>query len=111
VTLGQNVYQHNVFITDNDQEARQHPGHEPDLTRKFLIRNGYHGDSQLVMSRFARIVDDAHKHEIILFYAENVKDYTAKVAAHLAAEGPGEDQKKIKEHVEANSMLAFTVTD
>lgn len=111
VTLGQHVYQHNVFITDNEQEAREHPGHEPDVTNKFLRENGYGWDSQLVMSRFARIVDDAKEHEIILFYAENLKDYTNRNAADLAKDAAGEDQKRTKELVNSNSMRAFKVID
>jgi hypothetical protein len=64
-TLAGDAYQHNVWIYDNDQSAQEKPGNESDLTRKFLRDKGYEWESQLVMSRFARIVDESRKHEII----------------------------------------------
>jgi hypothetical protein len=43
VTLGTHAYQANVFIADHEREIREHPGHEPDVTQKFLHRKGSTG--------------------------------------------------------------------
>jgi hypothetical protein len=112
ITLGNHAYQHNVFVADDEREIREHPGHEPDVTQKFLRGKGYDWDTQLVMSRFARIVDDAKKNEIIFFYTENLSAYTTKSANDLDSGGANEELKqKIKREVDANSMRAFKVID
>src|ERR1700730_8419423 len=108
-TLAGDVYQHNVWIYDNDQSARENPGNESDLTRKFIRDKGYEWESQLVMSRFARIVDESRKDEIIFFYFENLKHYTAKRVSDFPEEGESSEQKAILDAVDANSRTAFTV--
>jgi hypothetical protein len=97
------------FIYDNDQSAREKPGNESDLTRQFFRDKGYEWESQLVMSRFARIVDDSRKHEIIFFYYENLKNYTTKRAADFPEEGKTAEQKLILDAVDADSRAAFTI--
>ncbi len=110
-TLGGHEYQHNVFIADNEQEIREHPGHEPDVTQKFLRSKGYQLDSQVVMSRFARIVGENKKNEIIFFYTENLNAYSNLSAAELDDSAHQELKKTIKQKVEANSKEAFKVVD
>lgn len=112
VAFGAHEYQHNVFLADNEKEIREHPGHEPDVTQKFLRSKGYELDSQQVMSRFARIVGESKKNEIIFFYAENLSAYTKLSATTLDEDGSQQDLKKtIKEKVDSNSKLAFKVID
>ncbi len=112
VTLGAHEYQHNVFIADNENEIREHPGHETDVTQKFLRSKGYELDSQIVMSRFARIVGESKKNEIIFFYTENLSAYTKLSAASFDDDGAHQDlKKKIKEKVDGNSRQAFKVVD
>ena len=112
VALGNHAYQHNVFIAGNEREIREHPGHEPDVTQKFLHGKGYDWDTQLVMSRFARVVDEAKKNEIIFFYTENLSAHTTKSADDLDSGDANQELKqKIKRAVDANSMRAFKVVD
>ena len=108
-TFAGDVYQHNVWIYDNDQSAQGNPGNESDLTRKFMREKGYEWESQLVMSRFARIVDEPRKNEIIFFYFENLKHYTTKRVSDFPDEGESAEQKVILAAVDANSRAAFTV--
>lgn len=110
VTIAGDVYQHNVWIYDNDQSAREDPGNESDLTRKFIRDKGYEWEPQLIMSRFARIVDESRKNEIIFFYFENLKGYTAKRVADFPEEGvKSSEQNVILDAVDANSRRVFTV--
>lgn len=108
-TLGGDVYQHNVWIYDNDQSAQENPGNESDLTRKFIRDKGYEWEFQLVMSRFARIVDESRKNEIIFFYFENLNSYTTKRVSDFPEEGKTAEQRAILNAVDANSRAAFTV--
>lgn len=109
VILGGDTYGHVVFIYDNDEVARERPGNEADLTAHFMRDHGYGWDSQLIMSRFARIVDEAKKNEIIFFYFDNLANYTTKSVADFPEEPKTAEQKAILEAVDANSKKAFTV--
>jgi hypothetical protein len=110
--VGQDEYQHNVWIYDNDQSAAEHPGSESDLTRRFLREHGWVWDPQSVMSRFARIVGEAKKDEIIFFYFEPLRAYTSRNASEFSDDGePTPEQKEILDKVDANSKVAFRVED
>lgn len=110
LVLAGDTYQHNVWIYDNDASAREAPGNESDLTRRFLQQQGYQFEPQLVMSRFARIVHQPGKNEIIFFYFENLKEYTTKPVADFPEDGASPEQKRILEKVDANSRAAFQIT-
>ena len=70
--LGQHAYHHGVWIYGNTESVRESPGAESDRTAQFLKDRGYTHEDGLAMSRFARIVDEAHRHEIIIFYQETL---------------------------------------
>jgi Domain of unknown function (DUF4440) len=109
VTLAGDTYQHNVWIYDNDRSAQQHPGNESDLTKKFLEGHGYQWDSQLIMSRYARPVDEARKNEIIFFYFENLSDYSSKRVKDFP-EGPASSEENaILASVDKGSGKAFAI--
>jgi len=111
VTLAGHAYQHNVWIYDDAESIRQNPGKESELTRKFLERQGYVLDPDLVMSRFARAVGDSKKNEIIFFYFESLKDYTSKPPKSFPEDAaPDPEHKRILDAVDKNSMKAFRVT-
>jgi len=110
VLLAGDAYQHTVQIYDNDQSARENPGSESDLTKSFLKERGYEWEPQLVMSRFARVVGETKKDEIILFYFENLVDSTAKRVAEFPEEATSSEHKAILGAVDANSRKAFSVS-
>ena len=79
---------------------------------RFLKEHGYTWDPQSVMSRFARIAGEANKDEIIFFYFEPLRPYTARRASEFSDEGePTPEQKAILEKVDANAKAAFRVED
>jgi len=67
-------------------------------------------EHELVMSRFARTVDTSRKNEIIFFYFENLKSYTDKSVSDFDASANHAKQQKILESVDANSRVAFKVS-
>ena len=62
------------------------------------------------MSRYARVVDESRKNEIIFFYFDNLADYTTKHAADFPEKAKSAEHRAILESVEANSRKAFTVS-
>lgn len=65
-------WQQNPYFFNNAENIRTDPGAESDHTTRFLKANGLAVEDELMMSRFARVIDDARRHEIILFYIENI---------------------------------------
>ncbi|MFN2145587.1 MAG: hypothetical protein ACK2T7_09550 [Anaerolineales bacterium] len=72
MTLCEVDWQHNPYFFDNAENIRSDPGAESDHTTRFLQAKGLRIEDELMMSRFARIVGAARRHEVILFYLENV---------------------------------------
>jgi hypothetical protein len=70
VPLGGVPYQHNVFAFDTRTEIREEPQAETAKTEAFLKAHGLALDAELVMSRFARVVGENRRRELIFFYME-----------------------------------------
>jgi hypothetical protein len=109
--LGANEYSHNIWAWDSaaDHASRQHP--DADASDDLLADKGYKVDGELIMSRFARIVGDDKKHEVIIFYDESVKDLGHKLS-DFADEGPKADwQVKLEKELDQRSLNMFRVVD
>jgi hypothetical protein len=109
VRLGQHDYQHNVWLYNNAEAVRETPNAEADQTTHFLQAEGYPHDDELAMSRFARIVDDARRHEIIIFYQETLRSMDLSLEKY--AKLPKKDQQMIERALTERSLQNFQVTD
>ena len=109
VKLGDHDYQQGVYIYSNDESVRESPGAESDRTTQFLQERGYVHDDGLAMSRFARIVDEARRHEVIIFYQETLSSlgYSLESYSQLRLE----DQQAITNALTERSLQNFNVTD
>ena len=72
MALGGVDWQQNPYFFNNAENIKDDPGAESDHTTRFLNQKGLTLEDELMMSRFARVVDASRRHEIILFYLENV---------------------------------------
>ena len=109
VSLGRHVYHHGVFMYSNAESVREAPGAESDRTTQFLQDHGYTHDDGLAMSRFARIVDEARRHEIIIFYQETLSSlgFSLEMYAQLSSE----DQQAMEQALTERSLQSFQVID
>ena len=73
IQLGANEYSHNVWFWDSaaDHVSGKYP--DANSSDDLLAAKGYKVDGELAMSRFARIVGEDKRNEIIFFYDENLK--------------------------------------
>lgn len=110
VSLAGQPYQHDVWVYDNDASARRHPGSEPDVTKRFLSRLGYAWGPELVMARFARVVDAERRNEILFFYFENLRDYSRRPLAEFPEVPTTDAHGAILRTVDAHARAAFSVT-
>jgi hypothetical protein len=109
ITLGNYSYQHGVYMYSNAESVREAPGAESDRTTQFLGERGYVHEDGLAMSRFARIVDDARRHEIIIFYQEILSSlgHSLETYSQLSRE----KQQSIDQSLTERSLQNFQVTD
>jgi hypothetical protein len=109
IRLGNHDYQHGVYIYSNGESVREAPGAESDRTTQYLQDRGYVHDDGLAMSRFARIVDEARKHEVIIFYQETLSSLGLSLEDH--ARLTPEAQRAIADSLTERSLQNFVVTD
>jgi hypothetical protein len=107
--LGNFDYRPSVTFDDSAADIRENPGKESDLTRQFLASRGYTLEPELVMSRFARPTDPAHKHEIIFFCFENLSAFGHKLADFFE-ESDNPAKQEIKQKVDDNCRHTFRVS-
>jgi hypothetical protein len=67
-------YRHNMNVFSLEGEIADNPDAELAHTRGFLQSKGLELPDEQVVSRFARIVGEARKHELLIFYHENLAD-------------------------------------
>jgi len=109
VQLGNHLYQHGIYMYSNGESVREDPGAESDRTTQFLQDRGYIHDDGLAMSRFARIVDDARRHEIIIFYQETLSSLGLSLESY--SQLMPEDQQAIENSLTTRSLQNFQVKD
>ena len=109
IKLGKHAYSHGVWVYSNAETVRAEPGAESDQTTRFLREHGYDTMDERAMSRFARIVDNEHRHEIIIFYEENLN--SLRLSLHDYAQLLPDDQQEFQKALTERSLQSFQVTD
>jgi hypothetical protein len=111
ITLGRNTYGSNAWFYDNAEHIRENPGAEPDRTTAFLKAKGYHHEDKLMMARFVRPVGEAKRHEIIIFYFENLSD-AGFTPADFDNDGKALESKRVLEKAFMERALkSFSISD
>jgi uncharacterized protein (TIGR02246 family) len=72
--LGAHDYQTNLGFFNFAQTIAANPGAEAEHTKTFLDQKGLKVDDDFLVARYARVVDAEKRHELILFYLENLRD-------------------------------------
>lgn len=111
ISLGGDDYKHNTFFFDTSKAIAENPGAEMDHTVAFLEREGYQLESEQMVSRFARVVDAARRHELIIFYHENVRDTGHSLAEVSEDGGVLPQHAAIAEALTKRSLKRFSVLD
>jgi ketosteroid isomerase-like protein len=72
--IGEHDYQTNVGLFNFAQTIAANPGAEAEQTKAFLEKNGLNVNDDYLVARYARVADADKRHELILFYLENLRD-------------------------------------
>ena len=109
IRLGDGDYRHNVFAFDTSVSIRDEPEAETARTDAFLQAKGLHLDSELVMSRFARVVGPDKKHELIFFYMEPLAGWHERVSDFDDGSPQTPKQRELAQQLTERSLHAFRV--
>ena len=109
IRLGDGEYRHNIFAFDTGREVREDPEAETAKTDAFLKEKGLELDSELVMSRFARVVGEDRKHELIFFYIEPLASWHQRVTDFADGAPRTAGQRDLASELSQRSLRAFRV--
>jgi hypothetical protein len=108
-TLGGIPYQHNVFFADTAAEIRRDPDAERARTKEFMDSRGLKMDDEIMTSRFARVVGDERRHELIFFYTEPLAPTGLRVSEFPDGAAQTPAQKELARAFSERSKRAFSV--
>ncbi len=110
LTLGGHKFRQNTFAYSNRESRRENPLGEGALTADFLSRKGYTLEDELMMSRFVTVPDAARKHELILFYVENVSGSGHRLQEFYAGDTETPVWQEISRGLTGRSLENFSVS-
>lgn len=103
---------HNTWAYSNEQSQRESPQGEGALTAQFIRSKGLELEDELMMSRFVLVVDEARRHELILFYLENASATGYRIASFYDGQDtPTPHWQEISEGLEARSRASFKILE
>jgi hypothetical protein len=111
MTLGGQTYSQNCWFFDNARNIKENPGAESDKTTAFLKEKHYSVDDELMMSRFVRVVDEEKRHEIIIYYIENLKDSGFPFTEYNGDGQPSARQTAVEKALTERSLKSFTLLE
>jgi len=109
--IGSHLFRHNTFAYGNREARRENPHGEGVLTEDFLVKMGYTVEDELMASRFLTVPDAEKKHEMIMFYIENVGETNHLLSDLYHNDERTEIWERIAASLTARSELAFTISD
>jgi hypothetical protein len=107
--FSEHKFRQNTFAFSNIEARKENPTGEAALTEKFLQEKGYMLGDELMMSRFVTVPDKAKKHELILFYIENVSSTKHKLNEFYKGNDETEIWRQISQELTSRSLKAFKI--
>jgi hypothetical protein len=81
-------FNHNTFVFSNAEAKNENPEGEATLTVSFLQGKGYEVPEAWIVSRFLTLGDESRKHELILFYQEDLQSTGRKIEEFYSNDEP-----------------------
>ncbi len=98
-----------LLLTATAESRRENPAGEGVLTFDFLKQKGFSLEDELMMSRFLTVPDAEKKHELILFYIENVNQTKHKLSEFYKDDEATEIWKNLSKDLTERSLKAFEI--
>lgn len=107
--IGGHKFRSNTFAFSNTEARRENPQGEAALTEKLLKEKGFGLEDELMTARFVTVPDEAKKHELILFYVENVDSTKYRLTDFYNGEEETEVWKKLSADLLKRAMKSFKI--
>jgi hypothetical protein len=104
-------FKHGAYAFSNRAVAEENPHDEAALTARFLGDQGLTIADEQMMSRFVTVPDAARRHELILYYIENVSPTGHTLAEFYEGEDETPLWQQIAADLTARSLRNFTIRD
>jgi hypothetical protein len=108
-TFGSHKFRHNTWAYSNKSSRAENPNNEGVLTEDFLKKKGYILEDELMMSRFLTVPEEDKKHELILYYLENVSKTKQNIADFYKDDKENEVWKEISRGLKERSLKSFEI--
>lgn len=102
-------FRQNTYAFSNLSAVTENPTGEAALTQTFLKEKGFRLEDELMMSRFITVPDPEKKHELILFYIENITPTKQRLADFYTGDEETEVWRRISQDLTKRSLGAFKV--
>lgn len=107
--IGSHDYQTQVGIFNFAQTIAANPGAEAEQTKIYLNRNGVQVDDDFLVARYARVASEDKRHELILFYLENLRDLNVRRSELEQGGSRSSERGKIFTEFAARAQQSFKV--
>jgi hypothetical protein len=108
-TFGTHKFRHNTWAYSNKNSRKENPHNEGVLTEDFLKEKGYTLENELMMSRFLTVPEEDKKHELILYYLENVSKTKHNISDFYKEDKETEVWKEISRGLKERSLKFFKI--
>src|SRR5262245_46092497 len=109
--IGSHYYQTQVGFFNFAQTIAANPGAEAEQTKVYLNRNGVQVDDDFLVARYARVASEDKRHELILFYLENLRDLNFTRSELEQGGSRSSDREKVISEFAARAQQKFKVMD
>jgi hypothetical protein len=99
----------NLFAFSNEAAMENNPDGEASRTFKLLKEHGFTIDDKWITSRFVTVPDMKRKHELIMFYVENLSDTGYKIEDLYTGKGYTEIGSKLAEEMKEKAQDTISI--
>ncbi len=104
-------FKQNTYAYSNSESIAVNPEGESALTFKFLSDKGFTVEDELMMSRFVTVAGEDRKHELILFYVENVSESGHKLIEFYEDDNKTQVWQNISKYLTERSLQNFEIIE
>ena len=109
--IGTYDYQTQVGFFNFASTIASNPGAEAEQTKRYLNSNGVQVDDEFLVARYARVASEDKRHELILFYLENVRELDLTRSDLEDGGSRSSEREKVFAEFAARARRSFKVVD
>jgi hypothetical protein len=109
--IGRHDYQVQVGFFNFGRTIAANPGAEAEQTKVYLNRNGVQVDDDFLVARYARVASEDKRHELILFYLENVRELDLTRSELEEGGSRSSERERVFAEFAARARRSFKVLD